>query len=111
MAKLSNKELSQMSVEQLKEKYIEIKKELMKLNMQRATGTPPENPGMIRASRRSIARINTYLTQKNIAKTKEVKPVEKQQTKSETKQEEKKAPVKKVMVKKSTKTEVKKKKE
>ena len=106
MAKVTNKELAGMSVDQLKEKYIELKKELMKLNMQRATGTPPENPGMIRASRKSIARINTYLTQKKMAAPKTV-----QAKKQETKQPEKKTPVKKVMVKKTTKTEVKNKKE
>ncbi len=80
MAKINRKELAQLSVEQLKEKFIGLKKELMKLNMQRATGTPPENPGMIRATRKSIARIHTYITQKKKATAIET-PQKKEQTK------------------------------
>ena len=64
MAKINRKELVQLTSDQLNEKYIELSKELMKLNMQRASGTPPENPGMIKATKKSIARINTYLMQK-----------------------------------------------
>ena len=64
MAIENKKEMARMSSEQLTQKYGELKKELMKLNMQRASGTPPENPGMIKSTRKAIARINTFMTQK-----------------------------------------------
>ena len=58
MATIKKQDLAQMNIEQLNAKSTELKKELMKLNMQRSTGTPPENPGMVRATKRAIARIN-----------------------------------------------------
>ncbi|MBT3261999.1 50S ribosomal protein L29 [Candidatus Woesearchaeota archaeon] len=70
---IKKKELAQLNLEQLGKKGSELKKELMKLNMQRASGTPPENPGLIKATRKAIARINTYITQKENAPATEVK--------------------------------------
>jgi len=53
------KELKGLSEAKLASKLEEIKKELMRLRMQVASGTPPESPGKIRALRRSIARVKT----------------------------------------------------
>jgi ribosomal protein L29 len=77
---IKKKELAQLNIEQLGTKGSELKKELMKLNMQRASGTPPENPGLIKTTRKAIARINTYITQKenrSITEVKEKKVVKK----------------------------------
>ena len=54
-------ELKQKSNEELTKQLTELKKDLMKLNSQRSTGTVPENPGNIKKFRRMIARINTML--------------------------------------------------
>lgn len=43
----------------LDEKFIELKKELIKINAQIAMGTVPENPGKIKEIRKTIARIKT----------------------------------------------------
>lgn len=51
------KEIKSLSKEDLKEKLIEMQKELMKLNTQRATGTQLKKTTMIRAIRRNIAMI------------------------------------------------------
>lgn len=58
-------ELRQMVVSQLREKLIELRKDLMKVNSQRATGSVPENPGNIKQLRRNIARIHTFIKQKS----------------------------------------------
>lgn len=57
-------ELKQKSNEELKINLLELQKDLMKLNGQRATGTTPENPGNIKKFRRTIARIKTILNKK-----------------------------------------------
>ena len=49
--------------EELKSKLIELRKELMKLNSQKSSGTSPENPGNIRKLKREIARTLTFLNQ------------------------------------------------
>ncbi len=48
----------------LENKLVELKKELMKINSQVATGTIPKNPGKIRVIKRTIARILTIKNQK-----------------------------------------------
>ncbi len=58
-------ELKQLSEEQLKEKLVSLRKDLMKLNMQRSTKTIPENPSNIKNIRRNIARIMTFIKQKS----------------------------------------------
>ncbi len=63
-------ELKQKSEEELKKNLSELRKDLMKLNAQRSTGTVPENPGNIKKFRRAIARI---LTISNNKKKMEVK--------------------------------------
>ena len=53
------KQLKQMHKQELNQKTDELKRELIKLYAQVATGTPPKNSGQIRNSKRTIARIKT----------------------------------------------------
>ncbi len=55
------KDLQGLGEEELKAKLKEAELELIKLNAQVATGTPPQNPGQIKNLRRTIARIKTAL--------------------------------------------------
>lgn len=64
MAKTRRSELKNLSIEEYGKRLAELKLELMKLRAQVSRGTPPENPGMIRAIRRNIARILTFKNQK-----------------------------------------------
>ncbi len=64
------KELSNLNDEGLQGKLAELQKELMKDYAQVATGTIPKNPGQIRRSKRTIARILTILNQRRKQKTK-----------------------------------------
>jgi large subunit ribosomal protein L29 len=63
-------ELKQLNNEQLKEKLVDLRKDLIRLNTQRATKTVPENPSNIRNLKRNIARIFTLLKQKNKSEVK-----------------------------------------
>ena len=56
---IKNKELKSTSIEDLKIKMVELKKQLMKDYTQVATGTTPKSPGQIRAAKKTIARILT----------------------------------------------------
>jgi len=67
MAATKKNELKNLSKEDRITKMIEFKKELMKLQSQVARGTPPENPGKIRALKRNIARILTMSNKKTEA--------------------------------------------
>ncbi len=58
------KELRAMQETDLKQKILELHKELMKDNAQVATGTIPKNPGKLRLAKKTIARIHTILAQK-----------------------------------------------
>ncbi len=51
------KELSQLSKEELQKKLKELELELIKLNAQVATGTPPKNAGQLRRLKKDLARI------------------------------------------------------
>jgi ribosomal protein L29 len=53
------KQLKQMQKQELNQTTAELKRELVKLYAQVATGTPPKNSGQIRNSKRTIARIKT----------------------------------------------------
>ena len=64
------KELRKMDKNTMGNKIIELKKDLMKLNAQVATGTTPENPGRIRSIKKTLAKINTLLNEKKEVKTK-----------------------------------------
>lgn len=61
MAIIKKKEINQMSEPTLNSKVTELRKELIRYNSQLSTGTPPENPGRIRAIKRTIARLHTSL--------------------------------------------------
>ena len=58
------KELKAMGELELGNKLIDIKKELMKVNSQIATGTIPKSPGRVREMKRTIAKIITIKQQK-----------------------------------------------
>jgi len=59
MAILRAKEIRKLTEKERNQKLDELKKELMKLRSQMATGTTPENPGKIRAIKRTVAKILT----------------------------------------------------
>lgn len=65
---MKHKELKALSKEELSKKLNELQKELMKDYTQVATGTIPKNPGKIYNARKTIARINTLLAQKEAVK-------------------------------------------
>ncbi|MEM2915825.1 MAG: 50S ribosomal protein L29 [Candidatus Woesearchaeota archaeon] len=58
------KELKALPPAELKEKMLELKKELMKENAQVAIGTVPKNPRKLRLAKKTIARIETILASK-----------------------------------------------
>lgn len=57
------KELKALPQPELREKMLELKKELMKENAQVAIGTVPKNPRKLRIAKKTIARIETILSQ------------------------------------------------
>ena len=59
-----SKEFQGMNEAQLKEKEKELRMELIKHNAQIATGTTPKSPGLIRQTKKNIARILTVLQNK-----------------------------------------------
>jgi len=61
------KEFRGMNEAQLNDKLVELRKELIKQNAQIATGTTPKSPGLVRQSKRNIARIITILNIKKQA--------------------------------------------
>jgi len=70
----NNKELKQMEKTQLESELKELKKELMKINTQKATGSNLENPGKITKIKKTIARILTLINNKNWKEVKSEKP-------------------------------------
>ncbi len=73
------KELKAMQPTDLKEKQVELRKELMKDNAQVAIGTVPKNPRKIRNAKKTIARIEMILAgaaKSAPAETKPAKQVE-----------------------------------
>ena len=60
------KQLRTLSKEELQNKLVELRKELMKENAQVAIGTIPKSPGKLRLSKRTIARIKTILAEKEV---------------------------------------------
>ena len=69
MSKLT-KELRALGPVELSTKLNELHKELIKLNAQVATGTAIKSPGMVKKTKKTIARIHLILSEK---KTKEAK--------------------------------------
>ncbi len=64
MIKIRAKEIRQMKEPDLNSKLKELKKELLKINAQIATHTPPENPGKVKQVKKTIARMLTILHEK-----------------------------------------------
>ena len=62
------KELKVMGEKELEDKLTELNMVLMKANTQVSTGTNPKDPGQIKHSKKTIARIKTLLTQKEAIK-------------------------------------------
>jgi len=58
------KEIRAMNKEDLTSKLGELRKELSKDNAQVATGTTPKNPGQLKKTKKTIARILTIINQK-----------------------------------------------
>ncbi len=58
---MKNKEINSKSPEELQTAMSEMKKELIKLNAQVATGTTLKSPGQIKKVRKNIAKILTKL--------------------------------------------------
>ncbi|MBS3156016.1 50S ribosomal protein L29 [Candidatus Woesearchaeota archaeon] len=52
-------QIKQMNSEQVEKKLFELRKELLRLNSQRASGTNIENPGAVKSIRKDIARMLT----------------------------------------------------
>jgi len=61
-----NKDLRALSKEELRERLGEFKKELLKLNVQVATGANTANPGKLKQTKKNIARILTVLRNKEV---------------------------------------------
>jgi ribosomal protein L29 len=70
------KELKALQTAELGDKLTELKKELMKENAQVAIGTMPKNPRKLRLAKKTIARIEMILAQKNMLKPAAEKPAE-----------------------------------
>ncbi len=81
MALIRKNELKRMDLQQLMEKRIELRKEMMKIGAQLSTKTTPENPGRIRAVKKTIARMNTLLAQAKVKKQAHQEPQQKKTTK------------------------------
>jgi len=71
MAVLRSKDIRKMGSVELEKKKGEIRTELMKLKAQRSAGSAPENPGRIRALKRTIARIITIKNQMEVVTKKQ----------------------------------------
>ena len=84
MAKIKARELRKLSKEELNNKVKDLRKDLIKINAQRSTGTAVENPGKIKQVRKAIARIFTVMNEKP-AKVEETKKAESPKQKKEAK--------------------------
>ncbi|MBS3144916.1 50S ribosomal protein L29 [Candidatus Woesearchaeota archaeon] len=83
MSLIKKNELKQMNEQQMNGKLVELEKELLKLNGQRAMHTTLENPGKVKLIRKTKARILTRLSGMRIEHAKKV--VEKVKAKQEAK--------------------------
>ena len=63
MSLIKKNELKQLNEPQINQKLFDLKKELLKLNSQRAMGTTLENPGKIKLVKKTVAKLYTRLTQ------------------------------------------------
>jgi large subunit ribosomal protein L29 len=60
---MKKKELQKITAEEIQKKLVDLRLELMTLQGQAATGTPPKNPGRIKQLRRTIAKLLTKQNQ------------------------------------------------
>ena len=67
---MKTKDLRTMGKQELEEKILELKKELVKLNAQIATGTNPKSPRQAREIKKTVARILTIKGERLQEKTK-----------------------------------------
>ena len=58
------KEFQNLSTEEIKVRLNELRKELMKENVQVSSGTAPSNPGKLKQIKKNIARLLTIKSQK-----------------------------------------------
>lgn len=64
MIKIRAKDIRQMKDADFDAKMKELRKELIKINAQISTRTPPENPGKVKQVKKTIARMLTILHEK-----------------------------------------------
>ena len=73
MAILRRSELKQLDGKKIQEKLKELRDRMIKVNFQRSTKTTPDNPGQIKETKRTIAKL--LHLQKEIAKGKIISKV------------------------------------
>ena len=61
-----SKEFQNLSTEEIQTRINELKKEIMKDNVQVSSGTAPSNPGKLKQAKKNIARLLTVLKQKEV---------------------------------------------
>jgi ribosomal protein L29 len=60
---VSNREIATMSLEALEDRLTELQEELLQLRAEQALGGTPSNMGAFKATRRSIARLKTKMSE------------------------------------------------
>ncbi len=70
MAIIKKSELKNMNAKILETRLSDLRKELIKINAQISTNTPPENPGRVKEIKRTVARILTKLKSQSIIEDK-----------------------------------------
>ena len=66
MAILRKSEIKKMSEKEMSEKETELRKELMRARTQISSKVPPDNPGLVREIKRTIARLSTERRERKI---------------------------------------------
>ena len=83
MALIKKQELKQMNESQIAQKLVDLDKELLRLNTQRATGTTLENPGKIKQIKKTIAKLHTFnkiASMKRVSMAQKKEPVKEKTT-------------------------------
>ncbi|MBT6922995.1 50S ribosomal protein L29 [Candidatus Poseidoniales archaeon] len=63
MSFVSNREIASMSKDARESRLLELQEELLQLRAEQALGGTPSNIGAYKATRRSIARLKTHMSQ------------------------------------------------
>ena len=63
MSYVSNREIDSMSKDARESRLLELQEELLQLRAEQALGGTPSNIGAYKATRRSIARLKTHMSQ------------------------------------------------